>query len=647
MRRKVLILEADTICKGACLMEVFGNTGKLLRIDLSSSKIVSEKLDYGLLSRCLGGKCLGSKILFDEVMPGADPLGAGNELIFVSGPLQGTSVPGSGRFAVVFKSPLTGGYGESHGGGTFGPFMKMGGYDAIVVQGIAESPVFVEVSHDGEAVRDASDLWGKDVWETERALRRGRKRPVSIVCIGPAGERLVRFSAIMNDLDRAAARGGPGAVMGSKRLKAIVVEGGGKVHVAEEEKLRVSSREASKRIGSVPRMVSRRANGTSELIEPLNALGILPTRNFREGMFDCAEKIGSEAVGSILAGRKACFACPVGCCRRVEVKNGPFAPVHKEMGGPEYETLVSFGSLLLNDSVESIAKANEICNLNGIDTISAGVTIAYVMECCERGIIRSGGVDLKWGDAKAVLALLEQISSREGFGDILAEGVKRASERIGGGSEEFAMHVKGLELPLHEGRGKKGVGFLYAVGNAGSKHLEAEHDTSFERANAAPEIGVTEPISRFSLEGQADRIVKTQNLWALVDSLILCKFIAPIRAMTFAEMVEMTNQATGRNYTLEEMMLVGERAINLGRAFNVRENFSRDDDRLPARLFQPLERGPSAGSYFTEEEFNKGLDDFYRLRGWDLKRGWPTEAKLIELGLEDVAADLKLRRLLP
>ena len=629
-------------------MKVFGNTGKLLRIDLSSSKIASEILDYELLSKYLGGKCLGSKILYDEVMPGTDALGGKNKLIFVSGPLQGTSVPGSGRFAVIFKSPLTDSYGESHGGGTFGPFMKMAGYDAIVVQGMATRPVFVDISRDGETINDAYHLWGKDVWQTEKTLRKGRKKSVSIVGIGPAGERLVRFSAIINDLDRAAARGGPGAVMGSKKLKAIIVEGHRKVEVAEEDKLRTSSKEASKRIGVVPKMVSRRASGTSELLEPLNELGLLPTKNFREGMFNGAEKIGSEAMNNlILVGRKACFACPVGCCRRVEITDGSFAPVHKEMGGPEYETLASFGSLLLNDSIESIAKANEICNLNGIDTISAGVIIAYVMECYEKGIIHGEGLDLKWGNAKALLTLLEQISSREGLGDILAEGVKRVSDKIGNGSEEFAMHVKGLELPLHEGRGKKGVGFLYAVGNAGSKHLEAEHDTAFERFNAAPEIGVIEPIDRFLLEGQANRIVKTQNLWALVDSLILCKFIAPIRAMTFTEMIEMTNQATGRNYILDEMMHVGERAINLGKAFNVRENFSREDDRLPSRLFQPLQKGPSAGSYFTMDEFNKGLDDFYKLRGWDLETGWPTEGKLIELGLEDIAADLKLRGLLP
>jgi len=632
-------------------MRVYGNTGKLLRINLSSSKTSVEDLDSKTLSMYLGGKCLGSKLLFDEVPPEADPLGEENRLIFTAGPLQGTTVPGSGRFAVLFKSPLTDGYGEAQGGGTFGPIMKMSGYDAIIVQGVSASPVFLDISRGVATIEDASGLWGKDVWQTEKVLKKGRKGLNSIVSIGPAGERGVKFSAIINDLGRAAARGGPGAVMGSKKLKAIIVEGDGKAPLAQEDELRATARRAVERIRVLPAMVNRRLNGTPSLVEPLNALGILPTKNFREGVFQGADKIDAEAVKNrILVGRKACFACPVGCGRQVEVKIGPFAPVHKEIGGPEYETLASFGSLLLNDDLESIAKANELCNLMGIDTISAGVVLAYAMECYEKGVLNRDDLDdlnLTWGNAQAALTLLDKIASRKDVGDVLSEGVKRASERIGKGSEDFAMHVKGLELPLHEGRGKKGVGLLYAVSNAGAKHLEAEHDTAFERPDAAPEIGVTEPISRFSLEGQLHRIVRTQSLWALVDSLILCKFIAPVRAMTFSEMVEMTNLATGREYTLDELMLVGDRAINIGRAFNIREGFSREDDHLPPRLYQPLQGGSSAGNRFTVKEFEKGLDEFYALRGWDLKTGRPRKETLLKLGLADVAVDLEARSLLP
>jgi aldehyde:ferredoxin oxidoreductase len=394
-------------------------------------------------------------------------------------------------------------------------------------------------------------------------------------------------------------------------------------------------------------MVDRRINGTAGLLTSLNALGILPTKNFNQGEFDEATKISSEMMNaSILVGRKACFACPVGCGRKVKVTDGPFAPVNEEMGGPEYETLAAFGSLLLNDDIKSIAKANEFCNLQGIDTVSAGVVLAYAMECYEQGILPKQGLDLTWGNANAMLTLLQQISSREGLGDILAEGVKRASEKIGKGSAGFAMHVKGLELPLHEGRGKKGVGFLFAVGNAGSKHLEAEHDTVFSRPNIAPEIGITDPVDRFSLTHQMNRIVKTQNLWALVDSLILCKFVAPVRAMTLTEMVEMTNQATGGSFTIDEMLLVGERAINIGRAFNAREGFTKKDDKLPPRLFQPLEKGPSAGHYFTMEEFASGVHEFYILRGWDPVNGLPTKETLLKLGLKCVASDMESRSLL-
>lgn len=459
--------------------------------------------------------------------------------------------------------------------------------------------------------------------------------------IGPAGERLVRFAAIMNDLHRPAARSGVGAIMGSKRLKAIVInlDRTEWVNVAEEAKLREYIKNLTARITSLPAMIDRGKNGTSSLIEVMNAYGILPTKNFQEGVFLKADRIEAEAMNSILVGRKACYACPIACGRLVEVKDGPFAPVHREMGGPEYETLAAFGSLILNDDLEAIANANEFCNIQGIDTISAGIIVAYCMECYEKGILTSkefGGLNLAWGDGKAMLKLLEMIVSREGLGDILAEGVKKASEKIGKGSNRFAMHVKGQELPLHDGRGKKGVGLLYAVGSAGAKHLEAEHDTAFERRNVSVELGLKEPISRLSLKGQAARIKVTQELWSLVDSLILCKFLAPLRAISIHEMVELTNLVTGRGYSLQELLRVGERAIILGRAFNAREGFDRKDDYLPSRFYEPLKGGVSTGAVFTQQEFEEGLNEYYEIRGLDVDTGRPTRSKLLELGLDDV-----------
>ena len=623
-------------------MTVFGNIGKLLRINLSTSRITVEQLPKDVAHKFLGGKCLGAKLLYDEVRPGINPLGPENRLIFAAGPLQGTTIPGSGRFVVISKSALTNGFGEAHGGGTFGPFMKMAGYDVIVVEGMAERPVYVEVSSDNVSIENAARIGGKDVWETEKALKETRRGLSSIVSIGPAGERLVRFAAIMNDLHRSAARSGVGAIMGSKRLKAILInlDRAKWVEVAEEAKLREYIRDVTTRIKALPAMIDRGKNGTSSLVEAMNAYGILPTKNFQEGFFSKADSINAEALNSILVGRKACYACPIACGRLVEVKNGPFASVHRETGGPEYETLAAFGSLLLNDSLEAIVKANEFCNIQGIDTISAGIVIAYCMECYEKGILTSkdlGGLDLKWGDAKAMLKLLEMIASREGIGDTLAEGVKKASESIGKDSKCFAMHVKGQELPLHEGRGKKAVGFLYAVGSAGAKHLEAEHDTAFERENVSPELGIKKPISRLSLKGQAARIKVTQELWSLVDSLILCKFLAPIRAISILEMVELTNLATGRDYSLQELLRVGERAIILGRIFNAREGFGRKDDYLPSRFYEPLKGGVSAGAVFTQQEFEEGLNEYYEMRGLDIDTGRPTRTKLLELGLDDVA----------
>ncbi|MFQ6074675.1 MAG: aldehyde ferredoxin oxidoreductase family protein, partial [Candidatus Bathyarchaeia archaeon] len=420
---------------------MFGYTGKILRVDLSSERVSTEPLGEETAERYLGGKCLGAAILYRELRPGIDPLGPDNRLILLAGPLQGTTVPGSGRFAVVSKSPETHGYGESHAGGTFGPLMKMAGYDAIIVEGRSEGPVYLDVVDDGVEIRGAGRLWGKDVYETEKGIREGRKGRTSIVSIGPAGERLVRIACVINDLNRAAGRGGMGAVMGSKRLKAVAVTGTGGVDLYDERGLREHAKDIVARITKLPSMIDRQKYGTSAFASTLNAQGILPTKNFQRGYFAGANKIdGHTMANTILVGRRACYACPIACIRCVEVREGPFAPVHPEMGGPEYETVASLGSLLLIDDLTAIAKANELCNLYGIDTIAVGVVLAYAMECYAREIFNReelDGVDLSWGNAEAMVRMVEKIGERDGVGDLLAEGVKRVAERIGKGSEDF------------------------------------------------------------------------------------------------------------------------------------------------------------------------------------------------------------------
>ncbi len=633
------------------MVKRFGYAGKILRVNLSSKQMTTEPLKSEAAEKYLGGKCLGAEILYRELRPGIDPLGLENKLIILTGPLQGTPIPGSGRFAVVCKSPETGGYSEFHAGGTFGPVLKFAGYDAIIVEGQSEGPVCLEVVDDEVDILDASGLWGRDVYETEKAIRKGRRARTSILSIGPAGERLVRFACILNNMSRALGRAGMGAVMGSKRLKAIAVTGTGRVNLHDEKGLKEYVGAVVSRIMQLPPMIDRQKYGTAAFTAILNTLGILPTKNFQRGHYAEADKIDDHTMAeTILAGREACYACPIACGRRVEVKEGPFARVHPEMGGPEYETCASFGSLLMNSNLASVAKANELCNRYGMDMIATGVVIAYAMECYDREILRTAetdGIDLTWGNADAIVKLVRKIGERDGIGNVLAEGVKRAYERIGKGSEQFAMHIKGLEVPLHKPRGKKGVGLCYAVSNVGARHLEAEHDTSFEKKNAAPDIGVTEPISRFSTEGQASLVKKTQEYWASLDSLILCKFVSPIRAMTFQEVVDATRLTTGWDITLNDLMAIGERAITIGRAFNVREGFTRKDDRLPARFYQPLVEGASAGAVFTPTEFEKMLDEYYIARGWDVKTGRPTGEKLDELGLEWIHEDLGNRGLLP
>lgn len=620
---------------------MYGYNGKILRVDLTAGDVSIETLDEAFYRRYLGGRALAAYFLLREVPPRIDPFDPRNKLIFAVSVVTGAPVPGANRFLVAAKSPLTNTYGEAEAGGFWGPELKFAGFDAIIVEGRAEKPVYLWI-HDGEAeIRDAGRLWGKTTKETQEEIRKelGDSR-IRVAAIGPAGENLVRYACIISEGKYANGRGGMGAVMGSKNLKAVAVRGFMEPKFYDESKLRDLARKFNERMRENPGSVSRSTYGTAELVLPLNELGMLPTRNFREGVFEGAEKISGERMKeTILVGRKGCYACPIGC-KRVVVAKEPYA-TDPDYGGPEYETIASLGSLCGIDDLSAIAYANQLCNAYGLDTISTGVTIAFAMECYERGILTkddTGGIELKFGNKDAMLRLVEMIAKREGIGDLLAEGVMRAAEKIGKGAEKIAMHVKGKEVPMHEPRGKVGVGLMYAVSPVGADHLQAAHDTGLEKLpDVYKPLGILEPMDRFSLGPEKVRaIVYLQMWWSLLNCLCMCLFTVaphPSGVFTVDDVREIVNAVTGWNMSLWELMKVGERGITMLRCFNIREGIGRKDDTLPERLFEPLPSGPLEGRRISKEELDRAISLYYEMLGWDPENGVPRAAKLYELDL--------------
>lgn len=623
--------------------------GKILRVNLTTEKIVENKLEEELVKTFLGGRGLGVKILFDELKAGIDPLKFRNKLIFATGPLTGTPFPGNSRYIVMAKSPLTGIWGEANAAGDFGIKLKNAGYDALIIEGEAEIPVYLWI-HDCEAeIRDASRLWSKITGDTSKSIiEEVRKMDASVACIGPGGENLVRYACVISDLMRAAGRCGMGAVMGSKKLKAVAVHGTQKIKIADEEGLRELSRIAVKdSFKGWGRDLHD--HGTASELEILHHTGRLPTKAFRKCTFEGATKITGETMTeTILVGSKPCFGCPISCHRVIEVKE-PYV-VDSSYGGPEYESCAALGSLCMNDNLVAIAKANELCNKYALDTISTGVSIAFAMECYEKGLLTMediDGIDLKWGNHRAMIEIIEKIAKREGIGDLLAEGVRRASEKIGRGSEKFALHVKGLELPMHEVRGKKGLGLSYATSVRGACHLQSFHDDFVELdKDLAPEIGLDSKITprhRLHTGPEKVKMIKMgEDLHCIYNSLIICEFpvwwTSGIRPKTF---VSAFASVTGWDVNSKDLMHIGERILNLCKAFNVREGMTRRDDTLPERLMEPLSEGLYKGEAISRDMLSRMLDYYYEFRGWDKETGIPKKEVLERLGLNYVAKELE------
>ncbi|MFB0560235.1 MAG: aldehyde ferredoxin oxidoreductase family protein [Candidatus Lokiarchaeia archaeon] len=610
-----------------------GYLEKILRVDLSKGKITTEELKEEPQKKYLGGSGLAARILYDELKPGIDPLGPENKLVFATGPLTGTRAPSSGRHLVAAKSPLTGFWGEATSGGFWGAELKFAGFDAIIVEGKSEEPVYLWIKDRETELKDASPIWGKNVYQTEDMIRESLgDNKIIVSSIGPAGEKLVKIANIMNDKDRAAGRCGLGAVMGSKKLKAIAVRGTQSIPIVDPDALNESAnkfREALKANFMVDGVTKQ---GTNSATSSLNMMGTLPTQYYREGVFEEAEKIDGNALMELTTKRFACYACPVACGRgHVEVKSGPYAGTSG--GGPEYETVAAFGSLCLNSELGSIIKAGMICDQLGMDTISAGNIVAFAMECYERGILTkedADGLELNWGNHEALVKLVEKMGIKEGIGETLSEGVRSASQKIGKGSEEFAMHVKGLECPMHEPKGYKGLGLGYATSNRGACHLRPGSQLVEIMSQARPELGFDKVSGQYEVEGKGPVIKGLQDFKTTVDSLVLCMFVYDMYAYLPDELAKMFTAVTGYDFGILELVKIGERNFNLKRLFNVREGVSRKDDILPKRYVEDKHtKGPCAGQVVELEPM---LNEYYAARGWN-EEGIPTKEKTSELEL--------------
>jgi aldehyde:ferredoxin oxidoreductase len=602
---------------------MFGWHGKILRINLELGRINTELLTEDLAKQFIGGRGLGVKLLYDELPGGIDPLSASNKLVFATGPLTGSGAPTAGRYCVISKSPLTGTIFDSHSGGFFGLELKRAGIDALVIEGMASAPTYIWLNNDSVELRDATLLWGLNTNKTTKSILDATDQKARVACIGPAGEKQARISCIINDEHRAAGRGGLGAVMGAKKLKAIVVRGDKRTELANESEFKLQVKKSLEVLRKHP--ITKTALptlGTAALVNIINELGVFPTANHQQGIFNDADGISGEKLAErFLVQSYGCAACPIACGRKTETSK-------HSGGGPEYETIWALGAQCNVKDLEAITEANYLCNELGLDTISTGATIACAMELATKKLshdflafANATSTKVEFGNAEALLNLVVQIGNRKGLGDELAEGSYRFAAKYG--HPELSMSVKKLELPAYDPRGLQGMGLAYATSNRGGCHLRSYM--------VAPEVlGVPCKIDRFKTEGKAELVILLQNLFAVVDSLIFCKFTT--FAWAPSHYTALLNFATGLTFSESELLEVGERIYNLERLFNFREGFTRADDTLPERLTtEPLATGHSKGRVVNLEPM---LDEYYKLRGWSPIDGKPEAPILQKIGLD-------------
>lgn len=609
-----------------------GFMGRLLRVNLTNSTISDEPLRQEDAEMFLGGSGLATKYLFDELKPGVDPLGPENKLIIMTGPLTGTISPSSGRFSAVTKSPLTGFWGSSNSGGHWGRHLKKTGFDGIIIEGTSSKPVNLIIDDGKAELKDAGEIWGKGVKETTRQIKKELGKRFNISCIGIGGENLVKYAAIMNDTDRTLGRCGFGAVMGSKKLKAIAVAGTSKIQIAQKEAFKEAAKTANDFVKESLLKITLEVYGTNMVLDLVNVKGGLPTKNWQSGSCAYADDINGPAINEkILIGKTACFACPIACGRLSEVKSGKYACKGE---GPEYESVGALGSMCDVGDLEAITYAHLLCNDLGLDTVSTGSTIAFAMECYEKGILtqtETDGLELKFGDADMMIALIEKIARREGIGDLLAEGTKRVSEKLGKGSERFAMHVKGLELAAYDCRATKITGLAFCTANRGGDHITGyiQGPTFMDIPFLVVEDSIIED-ARVENPAEAKVVKDLEDALAVFDAVGVCKFMG--MALMAEDIAPIIAGATGWVFDVADFRKAGERIYNLARLFNIREGCTRADDTLPKRLLEePLADGPAKGLVVDLEPL---LDAYYDFRGWDKATGKPTSPVLSELGLD-------------
>jgi aldehyde:ferredoxin oxidoreductase len=608
---------------------MFGYNGKFLLVDLTSGQIGALDLSEDQAKSFVGGAGLSAALIYDVIKKGIDPLAPESPLIFAVGPLTGSTIPMVSRSSVCGISPLTGLWGEATTGGIFPFRLKAAGFDGIFITGKAKRPVYLYVKNGHAEIKDATHLWGHDIYQTQKIIHDEIKETgMSISCIGEAGEKLVRYACIMNDRGRAAGRCGMGTLMGSKNLKAVITGGNARSTAADTEKIAMLTRQARDTIASNFMSVAYREYGTLLYMDMAMVLGDAPAKYFSKSVFPVRNITGQALREAYTVTNYACQGCPIGCGR--SVKN--FKKGVSEIDGPEYETAVAFGPLLMNTDLDSVVWANHLCNAAGIDTISAGVCIAYAIDLFEKGILseKKAGIKLTWGDAPTIVKLVEMIIKQQGIGKLLGEGTKRMAETLGA-DPETAANVKGLEMAMHDARAFTGEAISYATGPRGACHLKGDY-YNVDLGGAFPEIGVS-ASDRMQVQGKAEMAAKFQSFKDLFDSMLMCKF-APLTVTTVSEAL---SGITGWSYSPQDILTAGDRSINLKRAINNKLGVTRQDDKLPVVCSQPLDEGSTVGKSPDMETL---LKDYYTFRKWDWATGKPSREKLVELGLIKASKDL-------
>jgi aldehyde:ferredoxin oxidoreductase len=619
-------------------MMPFGYHGKILHVDLTNATLEIEEPDEQFYRRYMGGSAMGMYYLLRHTPAGADPLGAENTLCLMDSVVTGAPISGQSRMTATAKSPLSGLVGDSQSGGFWPAELKSAGFDGLVIRGRSEKPVYLWL-HDGQAeLRDGAHLWGRFTADVEDAIREELDDPrIHVVQCGPAAEQGVRFSALINLANRANGRTGMGLVMAAKNLKAVAVRGRDRPKQADPEAFRALAKWGAENFEDSD-VAGLGLLGTAEVVMPQHKAGGLPTRNWRSGAFDGAEAISGQTMyDSVLKERDTCYACVVRCKRVVEITDGPYQ-VNPRYGGPEYETLATLGSYCGVSDLAAVCYANQLCNMYGMDTIACGATIAWAMDCFEQGLLtteETGGLDLRFGNADAMVAMVEQIGRREGLGRVLGEGSARAAEELGIG-RELVVAVKNAELPAHMPQVKRSLALIYAVNPFGADHQSHEHDPSYkDYPDRMAELDLLDPQPSRVLNPEKVRYaLYTQWLYSCLDSLDLCQFVWGPSWQLYgpSQMVDMVRAVTGWNVSLWELLKLGERRLNLMRLFNAREGVGADRDTVPPKLAQPLQGGRSDGVSVEPQSVEEAKAIYYAMAGWD-QEGRPTPAKLYELGL--------------